>query len=101
MPHVPPVPGETLRVTRAAFPKGNLCMQIRDVLEGVCADTRFDALFTWRGRPAEAPWRLVLVMLLQVRGGAIRSSGGRGRARTHRLEVPAWSGAGRRWHQRR
>jgi transposase len=69
MPHVPPVPGETLRVTRAAFPKGNLCMQIRDVLEVVCTDTRFDTLFAWRGRPAEAPWRLVLVMLLQFAEG--------------------------------
>jgi transposase len=69
MHHVPPVPTETLRVTRAAFPRGNLCMQIRDVLETVCADARYDSLFSWRGRQAEAPWRLVLVLLLQFAEG--------------------------------
>lgn len=69
MHQVPPVPSETLRVTRAAFPKGNLCMQIRDVLEVVCTDARFEPLFLWRGRHAEAPWRLVLVMLLQFAEG--------------------------------
>lgn len=65
MQSVPPVPPETLRVTRAAFPKGNLCMQIRDVLEVVCVDERFQPLFSWRGRHAEAPWRMALVMLVQ------------------------------------
>jgi hypothetical protein len=51
MPHLPPVPGETLRATRAAFPTGNLCMHIRDIPEGLRAETRSEALFTWRGRP--------------------------------------------------
>src|SRR5579859_5889418 len=69
MHQIPPVPTETLRVTRAAFPKGNLCMQIRDVLEVVSTDTRFGPLFLWRGRHAEAPWRLALVMLLQFSEG--------------------------------
>jgi len=30
---IPPVPGDTAAVARAAFPKGNLYLQIRDTLE--------------------------------------------------------------------
>jgi transposase len=69
MHQLPPVPADTLRVGRAAFPKGTMCMQIRDVLEVVCTDARFEPLFTWRGRHSEAPWRLLSVMLLQFAEG--------------------------------
>lgn len=64
-----PVPEETARVARAAFPKGNVVMQMRDVLGVIYADADFAALFPARGRPAEAPWRLALVTVMQFREG--------------------------------
>lgn len=59
------VPEETLRVARAAFPKGNLAMSLRTELEAMYSDELFADLYPRRGRPAEAPWRLALVTVLQ------------------------------------
>lgn len=59
------IPEETLRVARAAFPKGTLAMQLRDTLGRIFADPMFAMLFPRRGQPAEAPWRLALVTVLQ------------------------------------
>src|SRR3954451_24815939 len=64
-----PVPEDTARVARAAFPKGNLYMQMRDVLGTIYADEDFSELFEVRGRPAIAPWRLALVTLMQFSEG--------------------------------
>jgi transposase len=58
------VPEDTARVAKAAFPKGNLYMQMRDVLGTIYADEDFSELFEVRGRPAIAPWRLALVTLM-------------------------------------
>jgi transposase len=63
------IPDETVRVALAAFPKGSRAMQLRDRLGVVYADARFAALFAVRGRPAEAPWRLALVTVLQFAEG--------------------------------
>src|SRR6266567_8391390 len=60
-----PVPQETARVARAAYPKGNLYMQMRDVLGSIYSDEDFTALFPKEGQPAEAPWRLALVTVMQ------------------------------------
>jgi transposase len=60
-----PVPEETARAARAAFPKGNPYLRMRDEFETFFADEQFVSLFAHRGRPAEAPWRLALVTLLQ------------------------------------
>jgi hypothetical protein len=62
-------PEETVSVTRAAFPKGNVCMRLRDVLGVVYDDESFRALFAARGRPAECPWRLALVTVMQSTEG--------------------------------
>ncbi len=62
---VPPVPEETARVARAAFPKGNLYLQIRDEIGVLLNDTDFAALFPTRGQPAYAPWRLALITIFQ------------------------------------
>jgi transposase len=62
---VGPVPDETARVARAAFPKGNVYMQMRDVLGVIYDDASFRSLFAVRGRPAESPWRLALVTVMQ------------------------------------
>jgi transposase len=60
-----PVPESTARVARAAFPQGNGYLRLRDELGPVYADDAFAPLFAVRGRPAEAPWRLALVLVLQ------------------------------------
>jgi transposase len=62
---VGPVPDDTARVARAAFPRGNPCLRLRDELGTLFSDEDFTSLFPSRGQPAEAPWRLMLVSLLQ------------------------------------
>jgi transposase len=62
---IPPVPEETARVAHAAFPHGNLYLVMRDAFGPVFADDDFAALFPTRGQPAEAPWRLALILVLQ------------------------------------
>ena len=64
-----PVPEETARVARAAFPKGNVYMQMRDALGVIYEDETFSPLFAARGRPAECPWRLALVTVMQFAEG--------------------------------
>src|SRR3954471_7692547 len=66
---VPPVPDDTARVARAAFPRGNPCVLLRDRLGAVFDDAGFADLYPGRGQPAYAPWRLALVTLLQFREG--------------------------------
>ena len=60
-----PVPAETARVARAVFPKGHPCLRLRDELGTIYDDAHFADLFPPQGRPAEAPWRLALVTVLQ------------------------------------
>jgi transposase len=60
-----PVPQETARVARAAYPKGNVSMHMRDVLGSMYTDEDFADLFPKEGQPAEAPWRLAVVTVLQ------------------------------------
>lgn len=60
-----PVPEETARVARAAFPKGNVYMRLRDELGSLYEDASFAPLFHTRGQPAETPWRLALVLGFQ------------------------------------
>lgn len=60
-----PVPAETARVARAAFPKSTLAMRIRDELGDIYRDEMFADLYPSVGQPALAPWRLALVTVLQ------------------------------------
>ena len=64
-----PVPEETAMIARAAFPRGSILISLRDELGPVFEDRRFAHLFPTRGRPAEAPWRLAMVTLLQFAEG--------------------------------
>src|SRR6266852_7477506 len=64
-----PLPAETVRIAQAAFPKGTLCMQMRDTLGPLYDDHQFVALFSSTGQPAEAPARLALVLVLQFAEG--------------------------------
>jgi Transposase domain (DUF772) len=60
-----PIPQETARVAKAAFPKGSLFMRMRDELGILSQDEAFAALFPQDGQPALAPWRLALITILQ------------------------------------
>lgn len=60
-----PVPQETARVARAAYPKGNIYMQMLDVLGSIYTDEDFIDLFPKEGQPAETAWRLAVVTVLQ------------------------------------
>jgi transposase len=64
---VHPVPEETVRVARAAFPKGNVYMTLRDKLGPIFQDEDFADLFPKEGQPALPPWRLALVTIIQFR----------------------------------
>ena len=62
---IEPVPEQTVLVARAAFPKGNLYLSMRDELGTLFEDTDFVELFSRRGYPAFTPWRLALITILQ------------------------------------
>ena len=64
-----PVPEETACIARAAYPRGTIYLQLRETLGTICEDEPFAALFGQRGQPAEAPWRLALVCVLQFLEG--------------------------------
>jgi len=67
-PHViAPVPAETARVARAAFPKGHPYLTFRDALGTVFQDEDFTAVFPMNGQPGLPPWRLALVTIMQFR----------------------------------
>jgi transposase len=65
---IEPIPPETARVARAAFPKSNRYLQVADELDGLFTDEVFLALFPTYGQPALSPWRLALVTILQLEG---------------------------------
>lgn len=50
-----PVPEETVRIARAAYPKGNTYVQLRDAFGTIYEDEHFVHLYPRRGQPAEAP----------------------------------------------
>jgi len=62
-----PVPDATARVARAAFPKGNPSLTLRDRLGTICADDDFADLCPGCGHPSEPPWRWALVTIMQLR----------------------------------
>jgi transposase len=62
---IAPVPEETAAVARAAFPKGNPYMQMRDELGSLYTDDMFADLYPKDGQPAVQPWRLALVTVMQ------------------------------------
>jgi len=67
-PHViAPVPEETARVARAAFPKGHPSLTFRDALGTVFQDEDFAAVFPMNGQPGLPPWRLALVTMMPFR----------------------------------
>lgn len=59
------IPDATARVAKAAFPKGNLFLRMRDQLGPLYHNQDFAHLFPARGQPAEDPARLALVTVMQ------------------------------------
>ena len=62
---IAPVPEETERIARAAFPKGNIYLRLRDEIGTIFDDPMFAPLFPARGQPAECPWQLALITVMQ------------------------------------
>ena len=62
-----PVPEQTAKIARAAFPKGTPYLALRDELGTLYRDEDFSALFPPCGQPALSPWLLALVTILQFR----------------------------------
>lgn len=66
-PHeLEPIPETTRRLMQKACPNGTVVSRLRDALGPIYHDEDFADLFPKRGRPAEAPWRLALVLVLQA-----------------------------------
>ena len=66
---IEPVPPETARVARAAFPQGHRDLRLADERATRLRDETFVTLFPPHGQPALPPWRLALVTLLQFAEG--------------------------------
>ena len=67
---LPPVPDATVAAVQAAFPKGNLSVDLRTEFGTLYTDQLFADLSPPQGRPMEvAPWRLALVMVMQYLAG--------------------------------
>ena len=63
---LPPIPDVTAAAMRAAFPKGNLYVDLRTEFGTLYHDQLFADLYPPKGRPVEvAPWRLALVIVMQ------------------------------------
>ena len=65
---IAPVPPDTVRVARAAFPKGTPYLTLRDALGTIFQDDNFADLYSREGQPGLAPWQLALVTVMQFRG---------------------------------
>jgi len=63
------IPEPTAQVARAAFPKGNPYMRMRDALGPIYTNPAFTHLFPKPGQPAEAPAQLALVTIMQFAEG--------------------------------
>src|SRR5260370_31442472 len=58
------IPEETACLAHATYPAGTFAMYLRDEL-GDVLDEPFALLFRSPGNPADAPWRLPVVLVLQ------------------------------------
>ena len=63
---LPPVPEATAAAVRAAFPKGNLYVDLHAEFGTLYHEQLFADLYPPEGRPVEVPpWRLALVTVMQ------------------------------------
>lgn len=59
------IPVQTVRVVKAAFPRGSTIITLRDAFGTLYQDEDFAPFFSKLGQPALAPWRLALVTVFQ------------------------------------
>ncbi len=59
------IPTETARVARAAFPKGNIYLTIRDEIGVIYDDREFASLYERRGQVGISPGMLAMVTVMQ------------------------------------
>ncbi|MEM9807108.1 MAG: transposase [Cyanobacteria bacterium P01_D01_bin.56] len=59
------VPAETACIAHQIFLKGNRYLTLRDELGSIYSDRDFETLFPTHGQPAQCPWRLALVSVMQ------------------------------------
>jgi transposase len=63
---IPPVPEATAAAVKAAFPKGNLYVDLHEELGSLYRDDLFADFYADRGHPVEiAPWRLAMATVMQ------------------------------------
>jgi transposase len=62
---IPSIPEETARVARAILPQGNRYLLLREELGTIYSDELFVDVYPRLGQPAEQPWRLALVTVMQ------------------------------------
>jgi len=63
------IPEETARIAKAAFPKGNPYLKMRDELGVLYQDSEFTDLFPTTGQTAESPGQLALTTVMQFAEG--------------------------------
>jgi len=62
---VPPLPEDTARVARRAFPKGNIYLTIGDKIGVLFEDADFADMYANEGKPAVPPYLLAMVCIFQ------------------------------------
>jgi transposase len=63
---IPPVPEATAAAVKAAFPKGNIYVDLHEELGSLYRDDLFADFYADRGHPVEiAPWRLAMATVMQ------------------------------------
>jgi transposase len=63
------IPEETSRIAKAAFPKSNLYLKLRDQLGALYQDETFSHLLPAAACPAESPGRLAMITIFQFAEG--------------------------------
>jgi transposase len=59
------IPTETAKIAKAAFGKTNLYIRMRDEIGTIFEDKEFEELYSNNGQPAQSPWRLALITIMQ------------------------------------
>ena len=59
------IPPDTQRIAHASFPKGTTITKLWDAFSTIYEDADFATLFSTRGQPTLAPWRLALITVFQ------------------------------------
>src|SRR6266567_4494603 len=85
-----PVPSETARVARAAYPKGNLYIQMRTVLGCIYTDEDFVDLFPKEGQPKDGSMATRPGHRVAIHREPFRSTSGRCRTCKDRLAHISW-----------